>query len=254
MNRLAIFFTAVLALGLAEEIEVIEIELPSYLTTCPRNSAELDTCLKQSIAAAVPQLRSGHELLGLRPIDPMELSEFKTGVDAGLMRSKLVAKDFKVHGLSNMVVKDVKSEVTDNSLLINAEVYFPKVLSEGSYKGDSSFGDYQIKSRGIFNVTMYDVTVTWKIEGATEERDGETYMRIKHFRVSPKVGDMKIYASGLIPDEGLNNAAVAFMNQYWQPAFQALLPYAEEHGDQIMTNFVNEMFLRIPFNKLMPVE
>lgn len=51
-----------------------------------------------------------------------------------------------------------------------------------------------------------------------------------------------------------DNAAVAFMNQYWQPAFQALLPYAEEHGDQIMTNFVNEMFLRIPFNKLMPVE
>lgn len=27
MNRLAIFFTAVLAIGLAEEIEVIEIEL-----------------------------------------------------------------------------------------------------------------------------------------------------------------------------------------------------------------------------------
>lgn len=47
-----------------------------------------------------------------------------------------------------------RSEVTDNSLLINAEVYFPKVVSEGSYKGDSSFGDYQIKSRGIFNVTM----------------------------------------------------------------------------------------------------
>lgn len=53
-----------------------------------------------------------------------------------------------------------------------------------------------------------DVTATWKIEGATEERDGETYMRIKHFRVSPKVGDMKIYASGLIPDEGLSKYTV----------------------------------------------
>ncbi|XP_026463344.1 uncharacterized protein LOC113366012 [Ctenocephalides felis] len=245
MNRLAIFFTAVLALGLAEEIEVIEIELPSYLTTCPRNSAELDTCLKQSIAAAVPQLRSGHELLGLRPIDPMEISEFKTGVDAGLMRSKLVAKDFKVHGLSNMVVKDVKSEVTDNSLLINAEGTSQKLSAKDPTRATAALEI--TKSRAVeFSTSpcVNDVTATWKIEGALKNAM-ERLTCASNISVSAQVGDMKIYA---------NNAAVAFMNQYWQPAFQALLPYAEEHGDQIMTNFVNEMFLRIPFNKLMPVE
>lgn len=42
------------------------------------------------------------------------------------------------------------------------------------------------------------------MSGKTVERNGEKYMLVDKFDMTPEVGDMKVYATGLFPDPGLS--------------------------------------------------
>lgn len=55
----------------------------------------------------------------------------------------------------------------------------------------------------ICNVTD-DIETTWKFSGKTVERNGEIYMKMERFDMEPEVGKMKVFATGLFPDEELS--------------------------------------------------
>ena len=42
------------------------------------------------------------------------------------------------------------------------------------------------------------------MSGAIAERSGEKYMKINKFDMTPTVGDMKVFATGLLPDPVLS--------------------------------------------------
>lgn len=49
-----------------------------------------------------------------------------------------------------------------------------------------------------------DVSFRTRTLGELYERDGHTYVRLTKLEIEPKVGDMRIYASGLVPDPALS--------------------------------------------------
>lgn len=51
---------------------------------------------------------------------------------------------------------------------------------------------------------VVDVSFRTRTLGELYERDGHTYVRLTKLEIEPKVGDMRIYASGLVPDPALS--------------------------------------------------
>lgn len=49
-----------------------------------------------------------------------------------------------------------------------------------------------------------DVSMKTRAMGELYERDGHTYLRLTKLESEPKVGDMRIYANGLVPDPVLS--------------------------------------------------
>lgn len=52
--------------------------------------------------------------------------------------------------------------------------------------------------------TPVDVSFRTRTLGELYERDGHTYVRLTKLEIEPKVGDMRIYANGLVPDPALS--------------------------------------------------
>lgn len=47
-----------------------------------------------------------------------------------------------------------RTEISDNGMSIEIDSYYPRIVIEGSYKGEGSFNDYKLNARGYFNVTF----------------------------------------------------------------------------------------------------
>lgn len=115
-------------------------------------------------------------------------------------------KNVKTYGLSRGKVESVKSDFTDDEMSIQVNLLFPKLFSTASYHSNVSLNFLQFISKGQYNLTLKDVKAIWNIEGKLEKKedDGELYMKVNKFEISFDANDLKISATGLLPDENLS--------------------------------------------------
>lgn len=124
--------------------------------------------------------------------------------ESNLLGGSMTVKKVKTYGMSRGTVKTLKSEFTDDTMAIQAELFFPKVFATGNYQSNMSFNAFRIESKGQYNITMRDITAKWNIKGKLENIDGEDYMKLYKFDILPEAEDMKISVSGIFPDPVLS--------------------------------------------------
>nr|XP_029724927.1 putative beta-carotene-binding protein [Aedes albopictus]XP_029724969.1 putative beta-carotene-binding protein [Aedes albopictus] len=251
--KVLVLLCAVCALTSAVEFQDDpEVELPSFMRICNRNDPELGQCIKDSIQRLLPELVNGIPSIGFPAIDPFTQDSNYFEYKNQQMHGSLHLKNAKTYGMSRAQIRDVRAAAGDDTFNMEVDVYFPKVITEGKYKGEGRFNAIKLVSKGYFNVTTTDVSTTWKISGRTTQRQGEEYLLIDKFDMTPEVGDMKVYATGLFPDPGLNQVALDFVNQYWPSLYKEMLPETRHSWEPMMLDIINKMFNRVPYRRLLP--
>ncbi|XP_055637247.1 putative beta-carotene-binding protein [Toxorhynchites rutilus septentrionalis] len=251
--RAILILSAFCAISCASDfVDNPDVELPSYMRICNRDDPELGRCIKDSIQRLLPELHNGIQSIGFPAIDPFsqESSYFEYKNDQ--IYGSLHIKNAKTYGMSRALIRDVRATAEDDAFRMEVDVNFPKLITEGKFKGEGRFNSIKVTSKGYFNITTSNVSTTWKITGSTTERNGEEYMFINKFDMTPEVGDMKIYATGLFPDPGLNQVALDFVNQYWPALYKQMLPETRRSWEPIMLEVINKMFDRVPYRRLLP--
>nr|CAD7262916.1 unnamed protein product [Timema shepardi] len=196
----------------------------------------------------------GSNEFSLQPLDPMHIPEMQVVYQMGdNIKGNVTVINSDTYALSKIRINDVRSNVNDTHLYMEVDVKFPGVFIEGSYKANGLIVVFPINGKGVFNISMSDVSATWKLSGQVIKRNEVDYLRLDHFNMRPVVGDMKFYASELFTgSDELNAAALTFANQFWPIVYEALLPFADEGWDQVMTDAANKIFLKVPFKELFP--
>lgn len=164
------------------------------------NSIKLINKIKQQ---GVPQLN-------FPAFDPYISDNVKAEYKSEDIYGSVFIKQPKMYGISRAQIKEVHSEITEDEMNLEVNILFPRIFMEGNYKGEGRFNGIHINSKGYYNVTMRDIDITWKMSGVLEENNGEKYMRIKAFSMSPIIGDLKAYVSGLMPDPALSKYFPSF--------------------------------------------
>lgn len=153
----------------------------------------------------MPLVREKVENLGLPALDPFTYDSVTFDYKGSeLLGGTFTVRDVKTYGMSRGKVLRLKSNITDDTMSITAEVMFPKLFSTGDYTADMSFNAFKLASKGQYNVTMKDVIAKWNIKGKVSKIDGEDYMKIIKFDIIPDAKDMKLSVSGLFPDPALS--------------------------------------------------
>lgn len=193
--------------------------------------------------------------LEIPPLDPMVMENVNLNysVLANLL-GNLNIQQVRSYGLSEGEVRDVRLNLTATSMELEADVFFPKGFIEGKYQGSGRIGLMRLKSAGPFNVTMKNTLVTWRLIGQLEKINGEDYMKIVDFTMNPKIEYMRLDMEGIFTNRRLTKAAVDMINNSWKYFLKQLLPETQLFWSPTMSALANQVFLKIPFDVLMPEE
>lgn len=182
---------------------------------CRRNDPQRDECIKNSIQNFLPAWQTSNKdsKFEFPSIDPF----FYDAVTFKYKNSNILSGDFTLrnvntYGMSRGQVKDVKSEFTDESMTLQAELLFPKIFTSGNYKSNMTFNLIRLQSKGQYNVSMIDVKAKWNIKGKLETINGEKFMKINSFDILPEANDMKVSVSGLFQDATLSEFMIKLLD------------------------------------------
>ncbi|XP_021924751.1 protein takeout-like [Zootermopsis nevadensis] len=230
------------------------VEWPDIFEPCPRNSPDFEGCATRNIQRALVKFSAGVPALGVPPLDPLFAPEVLLNYKRGDAVGNMVVKNTNFYGLKDIEILDFRANLSDSSnLVFDIDYRLPTALAEGEYKAQGKIVGFTFGGKGVYNISMSDVTATCGVRGDLVTIDGEQYLKVRHVTVYPEVGDMKLYISNFFNDsDELNEAALQFVNLYWRPLYKELLPYAAEGWDQYLRGLFNKMLLRVPFRILFP--
>lgn len=186
----------------------IYIFVASAFKICKLNDPSRNECIKEAIQYLLAS-PSNSESVGLPRLDPFTYDKATLNFDGSrLLNGTLTVKDIKVLGLRKEKVLSVKSAFNKGNMVVEAELFIPKVFGTGRYKADVSLNALKFNSRGQFNATLTEVNTKCVIKGKLNTINGVDYMKLYKFSILPDVKGMKISVSGLFPDENLSEFCV----------------------------------------------
>ncbi|XP_016962295.1 uncharacterized protein LOC108032799 [Drosophila biarmipes] len=258
MSRIscALVLISISGFCLATEIELPPVEfkpvreIPGDIPTCREADINISECIKQGLQQITPRMKYGISELNIPPLDPFEMGKSSYSYNSGLLQGRISMKNVVVHGLSEGIVDKVNFRLKDGRVRMEILSHVPQMFVEGSYKADIKLNDLKLNPKGTFNVTLTDVAMRARPMGELYERDGHTYLRLTKLETEPKVGDLKFYANGLVPDPVLNDVILDFINQYWRQLYQAMLPETLAAWQPLILKSSNDFFSALPFDML----
>jgi hypothetical protein len=231
------------------------VVIPTYSDPCKRSDKNFNGCIKKTLQELLPKFSNGIPELNISSLDPFFLDEYLLHYDSGDISGKCLYKNVYTSGLMNVKITDVRSDIEDPDYFeMEIDFYFPKVVSTGNYKAEGLIGNFPVQGKGIFNVTAFNVTGTMHLIGHSVNIEGEKHMKITDLRLKEhEIGDMKIFATNLINgNPELSQMALTFANQFWRIFHQLMLPNIQEGFEKVGRPFINQLFLQIPYDQLLP--
>ncbi|KAH8305486.1 hypothetical protein KR018_010864 [Drosophila ironensis] len=251
----AVCLLLVCASSLAQEIPVVDFkpvrELPGDIPTCREGDLNINECIRQGLQQITPRMKYGISELNIPPLDPFEMGKSSYNYNSGLLQGRIAMKNVVVHGLSEGIVDKVDFRLKNRRVRMEILSHVPQMFVEGAYKADIKLNDLKLNPKGTFNVTMTNVTMRARPHGELYDKDGHTYLRLNKLETEPKIGDLRFYANGLVPDPALNDVILDFINQYWRQLYEAMLPETLATWQPLILKSSNDFFAALPFDMLL---
>lgn len=124
------------------------------MVICSRDDPKRDECIKNSIQKFLPSLHKGIPQLDFESLDPYVIDNTVFNFKSDQYSGTLSVKSGKSYGLSRATIKDVRSEITDDTMKLDVDIFIPRIFIEGNYKGNGQLNTLRLESKGLFNVSM----------------------------------------------------------------------------------------------------
>lgn len=137
-------------------------------------------------------------------MDPFVYETFNGQLQNTVFDGKYSLRNLKTLGMTNAVVRNVKSQFNDFGMKLELDLFFPKLVSSAFYKTNLFLGGVRLFSKGQFNNTLLNVNSKWTLKGKLVNIKGEKFMKIYDTDIELEIGDAKIEMSGVFEDPTLS--------------------------------------------------
>ncbi|XP_047522660.1 protein takeout [Pieris napi] len=232
---------------------IAESSLPAEFTRCRQNDVAIDECLKHAVPDALRKMKKGVSELAVPPLEPLAVSGMNIEAGAGPVVIAQNYKNIQLHGLTDTVVTNYKADLKHYRL--RTESLTPKMEFVADYVMKGRILVLPIQGKGMANVTMVNLVVKHDLIGEPIERDGETYMRIRDYRVKfiPKKVHFQ-FTNLFNGDKRLGDRMNLFLNENSDLVFNELKEAYEKSLSSVFQDVANKIFNAVPMNKIFPEE
>ncbi|XP_063221031.1 uncharacterized protein LOC134530266 [Bacillus rossius redtenbacheri] len=188
-------------------------------------------CLKNYLQNdVIRRFSKGFPESEVKSLDPLAFAkiDFSYKVAPGL-RVRLVHTDAAVHGLSDTRVLEVRPQLNGSRFYADVVISVPKLFYEGSYASKAEVLLVPVSWNGVFNMTLEDITDTWKLTADLVKKGDETFLNLKNFLIDPKISAFHTYATGLFwGNEEAGRFALKAVNEYWRSFYDLMWKFGEQ--------------------------
>lgn len=230
------------------------MDLPNSWRICDRSQPkeEYSKCIANSVRDAIVSLAGGMKSFKILPIEPLAVDSVKIGESQGSVTLSQEYRNIKLYGLT----KDL--EVTNynidwNKCLLSSDSFNPQVDFVADYKVNGKVLLLPVRGSGKSNITMYDLKSHNDIFCEKYTKNGDTYLKIKKFVVKFNPARVALQFDNLFEGDNLLGEQMnRFINENSDLLFKELqAPYEETFG-LVFAKVSNDIFNRVPFNKIFP--
>lgn len=169
---------------------------------CRLDDSARDVCIKNSIQSLLPEIKNNPSFF--IPMDPFFHENFNGYLKNSLIDGKFTVKNVETLGMTNALVKNVKSQLNGFGMKLELDLFFPKLSSTGFYKTNFLLSGVKVLSKGQFNVTLFNVNNKWSMKGKLVNINGDQFMEIYDTDIEMDIGDAKIEFSGVFENPSLS--------------------------------------------------
>uniref|UniRef100_A0A023F8B9 Putative odorant binding protein n=1 Tax=Triatoma infestans TaxID=30076 RepID=A0A023F8B9_TRIIF len=229
-------------------------QISSYSEHCKRSSPKFNKCMKNALQLFVNDLNK--DVIDGETFDPWVMPELPLIYDAGASdKMSVTLLGVSLHGLSNLVIKNVRSNLKDKTKLrMEIDLFNNLMYFNGNYSAElTSNTEVPVAAEGTFNITLVDLKGTLILKGRTVKRNNVDYLQIDRASIKPELGNLYIDVVGENdPYPELTALVMSLVNQYWRLVYFEALPIIEEGLDEIIRSYVDQALSNIPFDIIVP--
>lgn len=217
-----------------------------YILPCNKTDPNINRCLMGTFNHLRPYVKTGIPEIEVPSLDPLKFEK----IEIGEGEERKTFTDTTASGVSNYLVKTVKSDIENNYIELGINI--PRLKIRGKYEVGTII-IFPIILRGDFLVTFSGVDATAKIFGKEVLRDGETYMTIDKVFVDFRLQNCRfriwdIVNQGNIFDEPAN----LYLNDHSEDIISDIRPTANDAIAEYVKDLLNKAFIKIPLPILRP--
>lgn len=223
--------------------------LPEDFTRCRQSDAKLNDCLKSAVPDALRRMKNGIASLAIPQMEPLLIAAINIDSGAGPVTITQNYKKIKLHGLTDSVLTTYKADLKHYRL--KTDSLTPKMEFIGDYVMKGRILVLPIQGKGIANITMVNLVVKHDLIGEPVERDGQTYMHIRDYKVKFIPQRVLLHFSNLFNgDKRLGDQMNIFLNENSDLVFNELKDSYEKALSSVFQDVTNKIFDKVPMNKI----
>ncbi|XP_049947742.1 circadian clock-controlled protein daywake-like [Schistocerca serialis cubense] len=225
--------------------------IPAFLKVCHRNDPRLNDCVRNSVDALKPYLKTGIPELSIPACEPLQIQQLVINQGRGPVSVRSTYSGIRVRGPASFNLKSVKVDL--NKDRARFKLRLPRLEMTSDYKIDGRILLMPIIGKGHCEGNFTDVDATCTMQGERVERDGATYLHVKTFSTSFSIGHAKVKLNNLFGgDKELGDAMNQFLNENWRNVATEIKPVLEETISDLFKKFSNKIFSKFPMEQLLP--
>uniref|UniRef100_A0A1A9VIV3 Circadian clock-controlled protein n=1 Tax=Glossina austeni TaxID=7395 RepID=A0A1A9VIV3_GLOAU len=218
------------------------------LPYCRQNKNKFNECLKEILELTFDRFKYGNVDMHFPSLEPFSLNETTYQYNGRPVSGHLAIRKALMHGLSRIQYSQVDLRKQDDIIKLRALSHLPRLKFTGSYNGNLRFNNMHIRPKGDFNVTLTKMEIEQKADGIIYSQDGHKFLKFIYLQAEPKIGEIKVNASGIFTDNGLNNIVLNVVNQYWREIYRVLLPQIRDYWSSLLLHLTNVALSISPFD------
>uniref|UniRef100_A0A1I8PYJ1 Uncharacterized protein n=1 Tax=Stomoxys calcitrans TaxID=35570 RepID=A0A1I8PYJ1_STOCA len=224
-------------------------KLSSNVPSCPEDN-NVNECIQNAFNFMLRSTSTGLPELNIPPIDPVMVNKLNFQFSNNLIRGKAAVRHVRLTGLSKSAVRNIQYQRNGKDIKINVHYQVPLIEITGQYRAEVLVNNAKLSSKGVFNVSLINVESKSEHYAELYEKDGHRFLKLTKINLDPTLGDMKIHATGLVPEPALNDALLDIINSNWRIVYKSVVSSTSSTWEPIVLNYSNEFFSHLPFDVL----
>ncbi|XP_037974549.2 protein takeout [Plutella xylostella] len=228
-----------------------EHALPDTFLRCRQTDKKINECLKTAVPDALRKMKKGIPSLSVPPLEPLLVSSMRVQSGAGPVSLTQSYSRVQLHGLTDSVLTTYKADLKHMRLRTDSRT--PKMEFIADYVMRGRILVLPIQGKGVANITMVNLLVKHDLIGEPVQRDGQTFMHIKDYKVKFIPEKVILSFTNLFNgDKRLGDQMNLFLNENSELVFNELKDSYQKSLSSVFQDVTNKIFDKVPMNKIFP--